>query len=63
MIKVLFIECCGDCKYFNLTVNKCWHSKAEPHDKELDSLVFPDWCPLPNYKGSHDDHWELNDVL
>ncbi|MBC8393399.1 MAG: hypothetical protein H8E17_12640 [Deltaproteobacteria bacterium] len=47
MIKVLFIECCGDCKYFILTINKCWHSEAE-HDKTLDSLTFPDWCPLPN---------------
>ena len=47
MRKILFIECCGECKYFNLEKNICWHSEAPEHSP-LDSMSMPLWCPLPN---------------
>jgi hypothetical protein len=47
MAKILLIDCCGECKYFNVDKSVCWHSEAPAHD-ELDIYDIPEWCPLPD---------------
>ena len=53
MRKILFIECCGDCKgkYFiefsSISLGKCSHSEGKP-EEILHKHEMPLWCPLSN---------------
>lgn len=48
-IKLLLIDACCDCKYYNFTEKACWHSESPKHNS-IDSYDIPAWCPLVDYK-------------
>ena len=62
MRKILFIDRCIDCMYFNRELNLCRHSESKSHS-DFNAETIPDWCPLEKAPQQDADmcqcKWEL----